>query len=120
MITLEETRDKIIEWAEDKKAEDIVVIDVRGKTSYTDMIIVCHGSNELHLKAIADNICDNAKNENIRYISVEGKENASWILIDFIDIIVHIFNETTRKYYKLEDLWKIKSTSRKENLNDKE
>jgi ribosome-associated protein len=120
MITLEETRDKIIEWAEDKKAEDVIAIDVQGKTSYTDIIIVCHGSNELHLKAIADNICDNAKKEKIYYLSVEGKDNAAWILIDFVDIIVHIFRESTRKYYKIEDLWKVKTASRKENSNDKE
>ncbi len=118
MFTLEETRDKIISWAEDKKAEDIVALDVTGKTGYTDMIIVCHGSNQLHLKAIADNICDNAKREKIRFLSVEGKENAAWILIDFIDIIVHIFNESTRKYYKIEDLWNVKTSTRKENKDD--
>lgn len=120
MYTLEELKDKIINWAAEKKAEDIRALDVKGKTSYTDMIIVCHGTNELHLKAIADNICDQAKVENIHFLSVEGKENATWILIDFVDIIVHIFNQTTRNYYKLEDLWNIRTAARKENKNDKE
>jgi ribosome-associated protein len=120
MYTLEEIKEQIITWAEEKKAENIVALDVKGKTSYTDMIIVCHGTNELHLRAIADNICDNARQAGIRYYSVEGKDNATWILIDFVDIIVHIFNETTRNYYKLEDLWKVRSASRKENKDDKE
>ncbi|KQC06364.1 MAG: hypothetical protein APR54_07295 [Candidatus Cloacimonas sp. SDB] len=121
MITLEETRDKIIAWAEEKKAEGIVSLDISGKTSYTDLLIICHGTNELHVKAIAENITENAKKEKIQYLAVEGLENSTWVLIDFIDIIVHIFNEKTRNYYKLEDLWKINAKNKSEmSKNDKE
>ena len=98
---------KIIEWASDKKSGDLIHIDVKGKTDFTDSIIICHGSAELHIKAIAENIIHKAKENNIQLLSVEGMENATWVLLDFADIIVHIFSEEKRKYYKLEDLYKI-------------
>ena len=103
----DESVKKIIEWASDKKSEDLIHIDVKGKTDFTDSIIICHGSAELHIKAIADNIIQKAKENNIQLLSVEGMENATWVLLDFADIIVHIFSEEKRKYYELEDLYKI-------------
>jgi len=103
----DESVKKIIEWASDKKSEDLIHIDVKGKTDFTDSIIICHGSAELHIKAIADNIIQKAKENNIQLLSVEGMENATWVLLDFADIIVHIFSEEKRNYYKLEDLYKI-------------
>ncbi|MCK4653016.1 MAG: ribosome silencing factor [Candidatus Cloacimonetes bacterium] len=106
-IEHDEAVKKIIEWASDKKSEDLIHIDVKGKTDFTDSIIICHGSAELHIKAIADNIIQKAKEHNIQLLSVEGMENATWVLLDFADIIVHIFSEVKRKYYKLEDLYKI-------------
>ena len=106
-IEHDEAVKKIIEWASDKKPEDLIHIDVKGKTDFTDSIIICHGSAELHIKAIADNIIQKAKEHNIQLLSVEGMENATWVLLDFADIIVHIFSEVKRKYYKLEDLYKI-------------
>jgi len=103
---------KIIEWAADKKAESIIHLDVKGKTDFTDSIIICNGTAELHIKAIADHILQNAKENNIQPLSVEGMNTASWILIDLADIIVHIFNSETRNYFKIEDLYKIPPKAR--------
>lgn len=107
-----ETVEKIISWALDKKAEDVKHIDVEGKTDFTDSIIVCHGTADLHVRAIADHILQMARQEKVQVLSAEGKNNASWILIDMGEIIVHIFNEETRDYYKIEDLYKIPPISR--------
>jgi len=108
----QETVEKIISWALDKKAEDVKHIDVEGKTDFTDSIIICHGTADLHVKAIADHIITMAKHENIQILSSEGKSNATWILIDMGDIIVHVFNEETRDFYQIEDLYKISPKNR--------
>lgn len=116
-----ENVEKIIGWALEKKAENILHIDVEGKTDFTDSIIICHGSADLHLRAIAEHIKAKAREEKIQLLSAEGMDNASWILLDFIDIIVHIFNEETRSLYKIEDLYKIEPKKRgKEKSDDQE
>jgi ribosome-associated protein len=107
--TYKDLAEKITEWAQEKKAEDITFFDVHGKTDYTDGIIICHGTADLHVKAIAENIVDKAHEEKIQILSVEGMDNAAWVLIDMIDIIVHVFSEEVRGYYQLEDLFTIKS-----------
>jgi len=103
-FTHEELIAKVMEWAEEKKAEGLKYFDVRGKTDYTDGIIVCHGSVEMHLRAIAENIITNAKQNKVQILSKEGTDQASWILIDLGEVVVHIFNEETRAYYNLEKL----------------
>ena len=107
--------DKIINWAASKKAENIKYYDVKEFSDYTDIVVICHGTAELHNKAIAEEVMQKAKAEGIQLLAYEGLDNGTWILLDFIDIIVHIFNEETRNFYKLEDLWNISSKSIKEN-----
>jgi len=107
--------DKIIKWAASKKAENIKYYDVREFSDYTDIIIICHGTAELHNKAIAEEILYKAKAEGIQLLASEGLANGTWILLDFVDIIVHIFNEETRNFYKLEELWNISSKTIKDN-----
>ena len=94
----------IKEWIEIKKGFNIRVYDVREKVTYADNIIVCEGDNNLHIRAIADNIIEEAKKNNIHIYSKEGVDNAKWILLDLSDIIVHIFDTTTRKYYNIDEL----------------
>lgn len=113
-----ENVERIIGWALEKKAEDVIHIDVEGKTDFTDSIIICHGTAELHIRAIAEHIKAQAREENIQLLSSEGMENASWILLDFIDIIVHVFNEDTRALYKIEDLYKISPKNREIEITD--
>lgn len=97
---------QIVGWMLEKKAEDIMVINVKGIASYTDYIIVAQGSVEIHNRAIADHVIDMAKQNKIHLLSKEGLENGVWVLLDFADIIIHIFNEKTREYYNLEHYWK--------------
>lgn len=104
----------IINWIEDKKGEQIKHIDVSGLTDFTDHLIICSGSAELHNKAIADNIIVNCKENEIELLSTEGKNSGTWILIDLGDIIVHIFSNDKREYYKIEDLYSKKNRSNKE------
>ena len=114
---LKEKVDKIINWAHDKRAENVVNLDVEGKTSFTDAIIICQGSIELHNRAIADHIIQNVKAAKMDVLSKEGYGNGDWILLDLGEIIVHIFTEEKRNLYKIEDLYKI-SPKREREEND--
>ena len=93
---------KILDLAIDKKAGRIVVFDVRGFSSLTDFFMVCHGDSEPQVKAIVDNIRKGTKNKP-RHL--EGYENQNWILLDYFNIVVHVFKKDERDYYDLERLW---------------
>ena len=105
MEELKERVSQIIEWIQSKKGEDIVEIDVQEKSSFTDYFVICSGNGEIHTKAIANNIIDKAKENKIFLMGAEGMDNGKWILIDLIDVIVHIFDAPVREFYQLEDLW---------------
>jgi len=104
----------IINWMEEKKAVEIKHIDVTGETDFTDHLIICSGTADLHNKAIAENIIQSAKENGMEILSTEGKNSSTWILVDFGDIIVHIFSQDKREYYKLEDLYVVDSRIKKE------
>ena len=93
---------QILDLAIDKKAGKIVVFDVRGLSSLTDFFMVCHGNSEAQVKAIVDNIRKGTENKP-RHL--EGYENQNWILLDYFDIVVHVFKKDERDYYELERLW---------------
>lgn len=97
----------IIEGMKEKKGVDIVKIDLRKtENSITDYFIICHGSSNRQVDAIADHIENTLKNEHQeRLIYKEGVKQAEWILLDYFNIIVHIFQKDTRNLYKLEELW---------------
>ena len=98
--------EQIIYHIMEKKGEDIVIIDLRGITSISDFFIITTGSSNVHLKAIADEIYEKLKKEqNIIPWHVEGYAAQKWILLDYVDIVVHIFDTNTRLYYSLEKLW---------------
>lgn len=92
--------------AESKKASDIRVLDLREVTSFTDHFVICTGSNQRQIQAIADAVGEELANEGQRAISVEGYDHAEWILADYGDFIVHVLSETARSYYDLERLWR--------------
>jgi ribosome-associated protein len=99
--------DTIIQGIFEKKGKGVINIDLtRLNYSICDNFVICHGDSRTQVNAIADSIEGKVKKElNIKAGHIEGKENAQWILIDFINIIVHIFQEEYRDYYKLEELW---------------
>ena len=93
---------QILDLAIDKKAGRIVIFDVRGLSSLTDFFMVCHGNSEAQVKAIVDNIRKGTENKP-RHL--EGYENQIWILLDYFDVVVHVFKKDERDYYELERLW---------------
>jgi ribosome-associated protein len=88
-----------------KKAENILVLDVRGLTSVADFFIVCSGRSNRQVAAIADYVERNLKKRGMRPLSVEGKNEGLWVLLDYGDVIIHVFYESVRKFYDLEGLW---------------
>ena len=93
---------KILTLAIEKKASKLIAFDVRKLSSITDFFVICHGDSEPHVKAIADNI---RKGTSHKPKYIEGYENQSWILIDYFDVIIHVFKNETRQYYNIEKLW---------------
>lgn len=107
----------IIEWLNDKKAENIRTYEVQGKTDYTDVIVVCEGNADLHNKAIANHLIEMAKEHKLSVLSKEGVDSAQWILIDLGDVVVHIFLPQTRDHYKIDELFeKVKSRKPEEDI----
>ncbi|MFP4446432.1 MAG: ribosome silencing factor [Desulfosudaceae bacterium] len=88
-----------------KKAEEIVVLDVRGRTAVTDALIVCCGNSSRQVAAIAEFIVRTLRDQGIKPLSVEGVSEGQWALIDYGDVIIHVFFETVRRFYDLEGLW---------------
>jgi ribosome-associated protein len=98
--------DRIASIASDRKAIDIRVLDLRGVVSYTDFFVVCSGNTERQTKAIHDAIYQDLKDEGrILPRRTEGDREARWILLDYLDCVVHIFTPEARDYYRLEQLW---------------
>jgi ribosome-associated protein len=88
-----------------KKAKDLVVLDVRKITSVSDIFIICSGLSNRQVSAIADHIQVNLKKHAIKPLSVEGKKEGHWVLLDYGHIIIHVFYEPVRAFYDLEGLW---------------
>ena len=96
---------RVVELAEDKKAADIVLLDVAELTSLADAFVICSGGSERQLDAIADGIVSGLRTEGIRPIGREGVAASHWVLLDFGGVIVHIFTPPERDFYQLEKHW---------------
>ena len=96
---------RIVELAEDKKAADIVLLDLRELTTLADYFVVCSGGSERQLGAIADGIVETLRAEGVRPIGREGRPTSHWMLLDFGSVIVHIFTPPERDFYQLEKHW---------------
>ena len=94
-----------VEAARDKKALDIVVLDLRGLASFTDYFLICTGGSHRQIATIADEIEGKLKEAKRRPSHVEGYPRGEWILMDYVDFVVHIFTPVSRSYYDLERLW---------------
>jgi ribosome-associated protein len=89
----------------DKRATDLVVLDVRGVSSVADYFLLCSGTSATHVETISDAIRAELKREGIRPLHAEGVAESGWVLLDYGDVLVHVFLEDTRAYYALERLW---------------
>ena len=105
-MTPENLAGAIVEYASDRKAIDIVQLDLRRMIGYTDYFVICSGRTERQTKAIHDAIYEGLKSAHRRLPErVEGLPGARWILMDYLDVVVHVFVPETREYYRLEQLW---------------
>ncbi|MBM4165407.1 MAG: ribosome silencing factor [Ignavibacteria bacterium] len=88
-----------------KKASDVALLDIRKVSDVTDFFILCSGDSDIQVRAIANAIMETAKKDGLYPWHNEGMDVADWVIIDFVDVVVHIFQKSTRTYYNLEKLW---------------
>lgn len=89
----------------EKKARDVVILDLRNLIDYSDVIVICTGGNRRQVQAIADEVRRVAKASAVQPVGVEGTEGARWVLVDYGSVVVHIFDEPVRPFYNLEGMW---------------
>jgi ribosome-associated protein len=97
--------DRIVELIFNKKGYDVKILDLRTLTTITDYFIICTGDSDTQVKAIADEVDKQMRSEGVRSWHTEGYRTLNWVLIDFVDIVVHVFKKESREYYNLEKLW---------------
>lgn len=98
---------------EDNKAEDVIVIDLRGKTSLASFMVVASGTSQRHVASLAEKVQQNLKTAGYKSVA-EGEEKADWILIDAFDVIIHLFKPEVREFYNIEKMWQAAIKSRPE------
>ena len=96
---------RILELLEDAKAEEIVLIDAQHRSSLADYLLICEGRSQLHCRGIAENVEHNLKREGEASLGIEGEREGNWVLLDYGNIILHVFHPEIRKYYRLEELY---------------
>ena len=106
-ITTAALRKHVIDALEELKAKDIREIDVRGKTSIADLLVIASGTSARHVKSIADEVSRFAKKAGVMPLGVEGEQEGEWVLVDLGDVIVHVMLPRIREFYGLERLWTV-------------
>ena len=96
---------RVSELCQERNARDGVLLDLRGLSDATDYFVVASGDSEVHVRAIAEHVVDELAREGTRPAGVEGQRAARWVLIDYIDIVIHVFHPEVREFYQLERLW---------------
>ena len=108
----ESLRALVVEALEELKAVELVTLPVSEMTSVTDCMVVASGTSNRHVKSLADNVAQRAKEAGYRPVGIEGEDTAEWVLVDFGELIVHVMLPATRAFYDLESLWSIKPSAR--------
>lgn len=106
-----QTTDLALKALDDLKALDIRVLDVGEKSTITEIMIIATGTSTRHVKAIADNLALEAKRQGNQPLGIEGDNGSDWVLIDLVDVVVHVMLQQTRDFYNLEKLWDTETTS---------
>jgi ribosome-associated protein len=106
-LSTEQLKALVLAALDDLKAQDVQVIDVRDKASFTDLMVIASGTSDRHIKALADNVVEAAKKHGAQPLGVEGETSREWVLVDLGDIIVHVMHPQTRAFYNLEKLWSV-------------
>lgn len=105
MQEVENIKDLVVKALEDLKAVNLVVIDVRGKTTVADYMVIASGTSDRHVKSLANNVLDEVKKAGITTLGIEGDKVGEWVLVDLADVVVHVMLPQTRDFYQLEKLW---------------
>jgi ribosome-associated protein len=95
----------VIKTLDNNKAQDIISIDLKDKSSVADHMIIASGTSSRHIQALSEQVLEKLKNNGVKNSKIEGKESTEWKLVDGIDLIVHIFHPEKRKFYELEKMW---------------
>ncbi|WP_426447875.1 ribosome silencing factor [Paenibacillus sp. S-38] len=105
MIQPEELLELVVDAAEDKKAMNLVALNLKGISLIADYFMICHGNSETQVQAIATEIRKRAEEKGARVRGLEGMDTARWVLVDLGDVVVHVFHRDDREYYNIERLW---------------
>jgi len=105
MDKISNLKKEIINTLDSNKALDIISIDLEGKSSMADFMIIASGTSSRHIQSLSEQVFEKFKNNGIPNCKIEGKDSSGWKLVDGIDLIVHIFNPEKRKFYELEKMW---------------
>ena len=105
MDKISDLKSVVINTLDLNKAQDIVTIDLKDKSSMADYMIIASGTSSRHIQSLSEQVLEKFKNNGLRDSKIEGKESSEWKLVDGIDLIVHIFHPEKRKFYELEKIW---------------
>ena len=105
MDKISNLKDIIIRTLDLNKAQDIISIDLKGKSSMADFLIIASGNSSRHIQSLSEQVLEKLKVNGIRNSKIEGRDSSEWKLVDGIDLIVHIFHPEKRKFYELEKIW---------------
>lgn len=101
----EQMKQLVVDALEDVKGVDIVALDVRGKTSITDFMVIASGRSDRQVKSLAQNVVDKAREQGLVLLGVEGEREGEWVVVDLGEVVVHVFIPEKRDFYNLEKLW---------------
>ena len=105
MDKISDLKEIVINTLDLNKAQDIVTIDLKDKSSMADYMIIASGTSSRHIQSLSEQVLEKLKNNGVKDSKIEGKESGEWKLVDGIDLIVHIFHPEKRKFYELEKMW---------------
>ena len=105
MDKISDLKEIVINTLDINKAQDIVTIDLKDKSSMADYMIIASGTSSRHIQSLSEQVLEKLKNNGVKDTKIEGKESGEWKLVDGIDLIVHIFHPEKRKFYELEKIW---------------
>ena len=105
MDKISDLKDIIIKTLDLNKAQDIISINLKGKSSMADFLIIASGNSSRHIQSLSEQVLEKFKDNGLRNSKIEGKESNEWKLVDGIDLIIHIFHPEKRKFYELEKIW---------------
>ena len=105
MDNISDLKEIVINTLDLNKAQNIVTIDLKDKSSMADYMIIASGTSSRHIQSLSEQVLEKLKNNGVKDSKIEGKESAEWKLVDGIDLIVHIFHPEKRKFYELEKIW---------------